>query len=151
MVTPSVRYLQTRALNFRCCIRSRSSLLKIWEFHLTATNQNNLFRCIILPTIALTENLSPTPTIDQRKIPWCKPSRACLRPQWHWRSEIPGFWWTVEKSISWWFRKDNPSCVTRRPCRLCTSFLWNVSPCQSWFLRTCKDVMSEDFVLWTSL
>ena len=35
--------------HFRRCIRSRSSLLIIWEFHLTATNKNNQGHCMIFP------------------------------------------------------------------------------------------------------
>ena len=32
----------------------------------------------------------------------------------------------------------------KRHCRLCTSFLWNVSPSQSWYSSPCRDIATEE-------
>ena len=65
---------------FDAVFKSLCYLLIILEFLLTAS-----------PTIALTENLSPTVPVDKSQAPWCGPLLACLRPQCFWRSEYPGF------------------------------------------------------------
>ena len=103
--------------------------LKIWEFLQTATKNDNQVHCIVFPTIALTDNLAPNVPTGERQPPQCRPLLACLRLQCHLRSGYPEFCLTVEQSSS----LNDPekiisSCATERHCRLCTSFLWSVSP-----------------------
>ena len=118
--------LQPRGRSFRCCIRSPANLLIIWEFLLAATITNNQAP---FPTIALMVKLQPNVPVDKRHGPWCRPLLACLRPQCHWGLSIHNLAWLSSSHYD--SEKLIPSCVMRRHCQLCTSFLWNVLPSRS--------------------